>query len=162
MDAHLWWWVLAIALIVVGVIGTFLPGLPGVVLVFAGMLLGAWIDHFDRIGWVTLTVLGVLTALVLAADIGGSLVGARRVGASRLALLGAAIGAFAGLFAGLVGVILAPFAGAVIGELIARRRLDRAVRVGVGTWVGMVLGSLAKLALICAMLAVFVAGSIVG
>src|SRR5579862_6273454 len=54
----LWWWVLAIALIVAGVAGTVVPVLPGAALVFAGMLLAAWIDDFQRVGWITLSILG--------------------------------------------------------------------------------------------------------
>jgi uncharacterized protein YqgC (DUF456 family) len=157
-----WWWVLAIALIVIGVIGTFVPVIPGAAAVFAGMLLAAWIDHFQRIGWVTLTVLGVLTALTFVADIVGSLVGAKRVGASRLALIGAAAGALLGLFFGLIGILIGPFIGAVVGELLSRRRLASAARVGVATWIGLAAAALAKVALVFAMLAVFVASYLVG
>jgi uncharacterized protein len=151
-----WWWVLAVALIIVGVVGTFLPGIPGVGAVFAGMLLAAWIDDFQRIGWGTLVILGVLTGLAFIADIVGSLLGAQRVGASRQALIGAGIGAFAGVFFGFVGLLVAPFIGAVAGELLARRRLDAATRVGIATWIGLALGALAKVALVVAMIAVFV------
>ena len=150
-----WWWVLAIALIVVGVIGTFLPVLPGAALVFGGMLLAAWIDDFQRIGWITLTILGVLTLLVFVVDLVASLMGAKRVGASRLAIVGAAIGTVVGLFFGLVGIIIAPFVGAVAGELIARGQLAPAARVGFGTWIGLLVGALAKLALVLAMVGVF-------
>jgi uncharacterized protein len=156
MDAAAWWWTLAIALILIGVAGTFLPGIPGVVAMFGGMLLAAWIDGFQRIGWGTVVVLGVLTALAFIADIVGSLLGAKRVGASRQALAGAAIGAVVGILFGFVGPIVAPFAGAVAGEWLARRRLDAAARVGVGTWIGLAVGALAKVALVFAMLAVFV------
>lgn len=151
-----WWWVLAIALIIIGVIGTFLPAIPGVAAVFGGMLLAAWIDDFQRIGWVTLTILGVLTALSFAADILAGLLGAQRVGASRLALIGSAIGALIGLFFGLAGIILGPFIGAVVGELMAQRKLGAATRVGIGTWIGLAVGALAKIALVFAMLAVFI------
>jgi uncharacterized protein YqgC (DUF456 family) len=154
----IWWWALAIALIVVGVIGTFLPVLPGVILIFGGMLLGAWIDNFERVGWVTLVILGVLTGLVLVVDIVSGLLGAKRVGASRLAIIGAAIGTVVGLAFGIVGVLIAPFIGAVIGEVITRGKLAPAARVGVATWIGMVVGALAKLAFVLAMLGVF-AGS---
>ncbi len=153
----IWWWVLAIALIVVGVIGTFLPVLPGAAIVFGGMLLAAWIDHFQRIGWITLTILGVLTVLIFIIDVVAAYFGAKRVGASRLALVGAGIGTIVGLFFGIVGIVIAPFIGAVIGELITRGQLDAAARVGFGTWLGMAVGALAKIAVVLAMLGVFIA-----
>jgi uncharacterized protein len=153
----IWWWVIAIALIAVGVVGTFLPVLPGVILIFGGMLLGAWIDNFERVGWVALVILGVLTVLVLVVDIVSALLGAKRVGASKLAIIGAAIGTVVGLAFGIVGVIIAPFIGAVIGEVIERGRLAPAARVGFATWIGMMLGALAKLALVLAMIGVFLA-----
>jgi uncharacterized protein len=153
---HIGWWVLAIALILIGIVGTFLPAVPGAVAVFGGMLLAAWIDDFQRIGWITLTILGVLTALTFVFDIIGGLLGAKRVGASRLALVGAAVGTVVGLFFGFVGIVLGPFIGAVAGELIHRQQLDRAARVGVATWIGLAVGALAKVALVFAMLAVFI------
>ena len=157
----IWWWVLAIALIVVGVVGTFLPVLPGAALVFGGMLLAAWIDGFQRVGWITLVILGVLTLLVFVVDVVAGLLGAKRVGASRLALVGAAIGTVVGIFFGLVGILIAPFVGAVVGEVIARGQLAPAARVGFGTWIGLVVGALAKLALVLAMVGVFVASYLI-
>jgi len=151
-----WWWVLAIALIAVGVVGTFLPVLPGAALVFGGMLLAAWIDDFQRVGWITLTILGVLTVLVFVIDIVSAFFGAKRVGASRLAITGAAVGTVVGMFFGIVGLLIAPFIGAFIGELVARGRIEPAARVGWGTWVGLAIGSLAKMAVVLAMIGVFV------
>jgi uncharacterized protein len=151
-----WWWVLAIALIVVGVIGTFVPVLPGVVLVFGGMLLAAWIDDFQRIGWITLTVLGVLMVLVFVIDVVAALLGAKRVGASRLAIVGATVGTLVGMFFGIVGILVAPFMGAVIGEVLARGQIESAARVGFGTWLGMAVGALAKMGVVLAMLGVFI------
>ena len=148
-------WFCALGLIFIGVAGTVLPGVPGVMAVFGGMLLAAWIDGFTRIGWPTVVALGVLTALAVASDIVGSLLGAKRVGASRLALLGAAIGTLAALPFGFVGLLAGPFAGAVIGEFMAQQRLDAAARVGLGTWIGLMVGSIAKIALVCVMLGVF-------
>jgi uncharacterized protein len=156
-----WWWVLAIALMVIGVVGTFLPVLPGVLLVFGGMLLGAWVDGFQRVGWITLTILGVLTVLVFVVDVVSGLLGAKRVGASKLAILGAAIGTVAGMFFGLVGILVAPFIGAVIGEVIARGQLAPAARVGFGTWLGLLAGTLAKFAIVLAMVGVFVTSYLV-
>ena len=156
-----WWWVLAITLIILGVIGTFLPVLPGAVVVFAGMLLAAWIDDFHRVGWITLVILGALTVLVLVFDIVAGLMGAKRVGASRLALVGAAVGTLVGLFFGIVGILVAPFIGAVIGELIARGQIEPAARVGFGTWLGLAVGALAKIAVVLAMVGVFVTSYLV-
>ena len=156
MDPDWWWWALSIALILTGIAGTFVPVLPGAPLVFAGMWLAAWIEHFQRIGWVTLTVLGALTALVLIIDVLGAMLGAKRVGASRLALAGAAAGTVLGMFFGLAGLLIGPFMGAVAGELIARGQLLPATRVGFATWLGLMVGALAKIAVVLAMLGVFV------
>ncbi len=155
MDS-VWWWVLAIALIALGVIGTFLPVLPGAILVFGGMLLAAWIDDFQRVGLTTLIILGALTGLVLVIDIVAATLGAKRVGASRLALTGAAIGTILGMFFGIIGILLGPFIGAVIGELLARGQLEPAARVGFATWLGLAVGALAKIAVVLTMLGVFI------
>ena len=148
-------WALVALLVVVGLAGTIIPALPGVPFVFGGLLIAAWLDDFQRIGWKTLTVLAVLTAIAIAADLLATMLGAKRAGASKLALLGAAIGSIVGLFYGLVGIFIFPFIGAVIGELIARGKVGQAGRVGFATWLGLLLGALAKLALALTMIGVF-------
>ena len=149
-------WMLAATLVVVGIAGTILPALPGVPFVFLGLLVAAWIGDFQRIGWPTLTILALLTALAIAAEFVASLLGAKRAGASKLALVGAAIGSIVGLFFGLIGILVFPFIGAVFGELLARERLGQAAKVGFATWLGMLLGVLAKLSLAITMLGVFI------
>ncbi len=148
-------YILSAVLILIGLAGTLLPALPGISLVYAGMFLAAWTGHFERIGWVTLTILGALSLFALAADFLAGLLGAKRVGASRWALIGAALGTLAGLFFGLVGVLLGPFVGAVLGELIAGGTLQRSTTIGLGTWIGLLFGTLAKVALAFTMLGVF-------
>lgn len=143
-------------LVVVGIAGLILPALPGLPLVFAGMLLAAWAGDFEQVGWLTLVVLGILTALSVAVDILATLVGAKRVGASRKALIGALIGTVAGLFFGPVGLFAGPFVGALLGELWHGRQLGQAARVGLGTWLGILLGTVLKLGLAFAMLGLFV------
>ncbi len=149
-------WALAGLLVIVGLAGTILPALPGVPLVFMGLLIAAWIGDFQKIGWPTLTVLALLTALAIAADVVATLLGAKRAGASKLALLGAAIGSIVGLFFGLIGIFVFPFIGAIAGELIARQRLGQAAKVGFATWLGLLIGALAKLSLAITMIGVFV------
>ncbi len=132
-----------------------LPIVPGVLLVLAGLALGAWIDDFAYVGRGTLLLLALLALAAYAVDFVASALGARRVGAHPRAVVGAALGALVGLFFGLVGVVIGPFAGAVAGELSARGGLARAGRVGVATWVGMLLGGAAKLAIVVSMLLIF-------
>lgn len=147
---------LAVALVVVGVVGTVLPALPGAPLVFLGLLLAAWVDHFEKVGWFTLSVLAILTVLTFVVDFMAASLGAKRVGASWAALAGAALGMIVGLFFSIPGLILGPFVGAVLGEYLARKDWAQARRVGVGTWLGMLLGIAGKLALIFTMVGIFV------
>lgn len=149
-------WALAAVLVLIGLAGTLLPALPGAPFVFAGLLIAAWIGNFQRIGWPTLTILAVLTAIAVGVDLVASLFGAQRAGASKLALLGAAVGSVAGLFFGLIGIFVFPFIGAVVGELIAQKEMGQAAKVGVATWLGLLFGALAKLALALTMIGVFV------
>src|SRR5205814_2142821 len=102
------YFILSGVLILIGLAGTIVPLLPGVPLVFAGMLLAAWADHFQHIGAFTLTILGVLCALALLIDFVAGMLGAKRVGASTRALWGAMVGTLAGLFFGLPGLLLGP------------------------------------------------------
>jgi len=98
-------WVAAIALIAIGVAGTILPAIPGVTLVFLGMLLAAWIDDFARIPLWLVVIFAILTAVAWAIDYLAAAAGAKRAGASKLAVLGAMIGTVAGIFMGFVGLL---------------------------------------------------------
>jgi uncharacterized protein YqgC (DUF456 family) len=148
-------WLLAIALVLVGIAGTVLPALPGAALVFVGLALGAWIDDFTRVSGWTVGLLGVLTVLAWATDYVAAALGAKRVGASPQALVGAALGTLAGVFTGFVGLLFLPLAGAAIGQYLAQRDLRRAGHVGVATWIGMLVGTAVKIALVFAMIGVF-------
>ncbi|MDT0496345.1 DUF456 family protein [Algiphilus sp. W345] len=150
------WWGLAVLLIGGGLVGTIYPLLPGVPMIFIGMWIGAWVDGYARVGTKTLVFLGVLTAFSVILDFIASALGARRVGASRQAVTGALIGSIAGMFFGLPGLLIGPFVGAVVGELVARGGLSQAMNVGVATWIGLLLGALAKLAISLVMIGVFV------
>lgn len=156
MDAHLFWYLLAALLILAGLAGTILPALPGLPLMFAGMLLAAWADGFREIGGWTLALLAVLTLVSVGVDVMATALGAKRVGASKLAMLGAAIGTLVGgIVFSLPGLILGPFLGAVAGELMHGKQWHEASKVGAGTWIGLALGTALKLALAFAMLGIF-------
>ncbi|WP_051362327.1 DUF456 domain-containing protein [Solimonas soli] len=148
-------WALALALIAGGLVGTLLPVLPGAPLVFFGLWLIALIDRYRHVGWPTLTLLGAIVLLTVLIDFAASALGAKKVGASRQAVSGALIGSIIGVFFGIPGLLLGPFVGAVIGELMAQSRVEQAARVGVATWLGLLAGSIAKLALCLTMLLLF-------
>jgi len=151
-----WFWLLAVILIAAGIAGTILPALPGPPLVFAGLLLAAWIDGFQKVGVVTLVILGVLTLIAAVIDLLAGVYGAKRVGASRSALVGASLGTVLGIFFGIPGLVFGPFVGALAGELLARGSASRAGRVALATWIGLAIAVAIKLALIGAMIGLFV------
>ena len=154
-------WLLSVALIVAGIAGTVLPALPGTLLVLAGIVLGAWIDDFTRVGWGVLAVVIVLAVLAWVLDYVAGLLGAKKAGASRQAIVGAALGTVAGLFMGLVGVLFMPLAGAAIGEWLARRDHGRALHVGVATWLGIMAGMVSKVVIAFMMVGVFIVALLV-
>jgi hypothetical protein len=154
-------WALSTLLILVGLAGTVLPALPGTALVLGGILLGAWIDDFSKVGPLVLTVIAALAVLAWVLDYVAGLLGARKAGASRLALVGAAVGTVAGLFLGLVGVLFMPLVGAAIGEYLARRDEKNALKVGVATWLGIMAGMLAKLVLAFMMVGLYIGALLV-
>jgi len=155
-------WMLALVLMLVGVLGIVLPALPGIPLMYAGMVVAAAIDDFQRIGWVTLAVLGFFTVVAVVIEFAASALGAKQFGASGRAIWGALIGTVVGLFFGIAGLVLGPFVGALVGELSVHGRLDQAGRVGIATWIGLIFGTLAKIAIAFAMLGIFVLAYFVG
>lgn len=148
-------WLLAGLLVAAGLVGTVLPLLPGAPLVFLGLLVGAWIDGFQRVGAVTLSLLALLTLCSFAIELWATRHGARRVGASGLAVFGAVLGGVVGLFFSLPGVVIGPFLGAFAGELLMKRGFRQAGRAGLGTWLGLLLATAARAAIILLMIGLF-------
>jgi hypothetical protein len=148
-------WVFCLILVGAGIAGILVPGLPGTPLVFGGLLLAAWAEGFQKVGGGTIVLLAILTALAFGVDLFAASLGAKRSGASREAVIGAALGTLVGIFFGLAGIVLGPFAGALIGEFLARRSLAQAGRAGTATWIGFILGIGVKLVLAFAMVGIF-------
>ena len=150
-------WVLAVALIIIGLVGVVVPALPGTALVFAGLLIAAWVDDFTRVSVATIVIVGVIGAASYGVDFVAAALGARTLGASPRAMVGAGLGTVAGLFFGLPGLILGPFAGAVIGELTTHRDLKRAGRAGLAAWIGFAIGTAVKVGIVFLMVGIFLA-----
>lgn len=157
MNADMVWWTLSTLLILTGIAGSVLPALPGPALVLAGVVMAAWIEDFSRVGTAAVAMVAVLALMAWILDYAAGLMGARKVGASRQALIGAAVGTVVGLFMGFVGVLFMPLAGAAIGEYLARRDQAQAMKVGVATWLGIMAGMAAKVVIVFMMTGVYLA-----
>ena len=145
----------ALVFILVGLAGMVLPALPGVPLVFAGLLLAAWSDGFQHVGGFTVLLLAALTLFAVAADLVASAFGTRLAGASAWAFAGAGVGAVIGLFFGIPGVLLGPFLGALLAEWLVFRNLGRAAKAGGGAAIGLLIGVAVKIAVVFTRLGVF-------
>lgn len=137
---------ITVVLVLLGVVGSVIPLIPGPFLILAAGLLYGWYGGFTVI---TGTVLLVLTALALLSqglDSLASIFGARKYGATRWGMAGALLGAVAGaLLGGVPGLVLGPFCGACLGELLFGKRLPEALRTGYGTLIGLLAGTLGQL-----------------
>lgn len=145
----------AIVLVMGGLVGAVYPMLPGPPMVFAGLWLGAYADQYRHAGFKTLVLIAVLGGIGVLLDIVAASFGAKRVGASPQAVTGATLGTIVGLFFGIPGLLFGPFLGAVLGELYAQRSIHQATKSGLGTWLGLLLGTIAKLALSFMMIGAF-------
>ena len=150
--------VIAVALILTGLFGAIVPGLPGIPLIFAGIWLAAGVDDYRHVGLGWLIGIAGVGAVGFTLDLLAGALGAKRAGASRQAVWGALAGTLIGLFFGLPGLILGPFLGAAAGELAAGHGVLRSTHVGVNAWVGLIFGTLVKLVSSLIMVALFGAG----
>ena len=150
--------VLGALLIVIGLAGAVVPVLPGIPLIFGGIWLIARVDHYSHLGVWWLAGIALVGAVGLMMDLLAAAFGAKRVGASPRAVWGALLGTLIGLFFGLPGLLLGPFFGAVLGVLSAGKTMQRGARVGVSTWVGLLIGTIIKLVSSVTMVALFGAG----
>src|SRR5262245_32877038 len=150
-------WIVGMLLVIVGIAGIIFPALPGHVLIFAGLFVAARADNFTRVGGWTLALIGIVGALSYTVDFGAAALGAKRVGASSRAVIGAGLGTLLGIPFGLLGVLIGPLAGAVIGELSVHRQFGRAAGVGIAAWIGFLIGTAVKVGLAFVMIAIFIA-----
>jgi hypothetical protein len=139
--------VLGLVLSLVGLAGCVLPVLPGPLISFCALIVLSLAKGWEPFSWVFLAVFAGLTAAVSFLDYLVPLVGARKYGASRAGVWGSAIGMIGGLIVlPPWGMFFGAFAGALAGEVLARRGGEKAVRAAWGAFVGTVFGVGLKLA----------------
>jgi len=152
------WWSLTIVLMLVGLVGTVVPLLPGTILI----LCGAALNHFTlhSVGWPTLLVLTALTILAQILDFVSGAAGAKYFGATRWGAIGGILGAIGGLFFGIVGIFVGPLVGALVGELLGGKGLLPAGKSTWGTLLGTTAGMIGKLAIAVVMIGWFAVSAI--
>jgi uncharacterized protein YqgC (DUF456 family) len=150
------WWTLALLMMVSGLAGTFLPLLPGTVLILAGALLPTIaLGQEKGVSWWSILVLTLLMVVSQILDFVSGAIGAKWFGATRWGAIGGIVGAIVGIFFGLIGIFVGPLAGALLGELLGGKGILPAGKSGVGTVLGTAAGVAVKLGLGVAMMAYF-------
>ena len=145
---ELLWWLIAIVLMAVGLIGTVLPIVPGTTIILAAAVIHrVMLGPMKSIGWWSIGVLLLLTLVSYALDFAGGYFGARRFGATKWGVAGAIVGGIIGLFFAFPGLLIGPVVGAFAGEIISGKRLVKAGRAGWGTLLGSITGMIGKLAI---------------
>jgi uncharacterized protein YqgC (DUF456 family) len=154
-------WIIGVTLVIVGLVGTVLPALPGAMLIVAGLVVAAWADGFAKVGVVTLVIIGVIGAASYLVDFAAAALGAKKFGASPRAMVGAGLGTLLGLFMGLPGIIIGPFLGAVIGELTVHRDMAKVGKAGFAAWIGFLVGMAVKVGIAFLMIGIFLLALVV-
>ncbi|MDO9534695.1 MAG: DUF456 domain-containing protein [Bacillota bacterium] len=135
-----------IILFVIGIIGTVLPLIPGVTLIWLGMLLYGFLTGFESLTLGFFILQGLAAFVVMAVDYVAAALGTKRFGGSKTAMWGAALGLFLGIIVlGPIGIIFGPLLGALIGELLRGIPLERAISSSFGALVGLLGGIILKL-----------------
>lgn len=148
--------IIAIILFILGVAGTVLPALPGPILVFGGMLIYGIMTDFANLGLSFFVAQMLVLGIIFAADYLSSAIGTKLSGGSKQAALGAIIGTIiAIIIIGPLGLIVGPFLGAVTVELIRGIKPGQAFRIGLGTLIGTLGGTLFKLSAVVVMIVYF-------
>jgi uncharacterized protein YqgC (DUF456 family) len=150
------WWLFAIVLMALGLIGTVIPIVPGTTIILAAAVVHRVALGADRsLGMSALIGMLVLTLITYAIDAAAGYLGAKRVGATKWGLIGGAAGALLGLFFGLLGLFVGPVIGAIAGELFGGKQIMKAGRAGWGTFLGGLAGVIAKLFIGLIMIVIF-------
>lgn len=153
---ELLWWLAAIVIMAVGLIGTVVPFIPGTTIILAAAV-GHRLIVGPEIGmsWWGIAGLVVLALVSYGAEFASSYFGAKYFGATKWGVAGAVLGGIIGIFTGFVTLLILPIVGAIVGEIIVGKRLVSAGKAGWGTLLGNLAGMVAKIALGLAMVGWF-------
>ena len=132
--------------VLMGMGGIFLPMMPGVPLIWMGILIIGWMTGFEALSGAVVAATGVIMILSQGVDYVAGTIGAKALGATPMGTMGAFIGVIVGLLTlGALGVIIGPFIGALLAELMAGRTEWQAIRSGMGTFIGFLGGTFVQM-----------------
>ena len=136
--------IVAFLLMLVGIIGCIVPGLPGVPIAYAGLWVAQATDRID-FSWQMLLIWGIVTIVVSVLDYVVPAWGTKQFGGTKYGVWGSTIGVFVGLFLGPWGVIIGPLVGAILGEMLGGKQMAEALKAGWGSFIGLLFGTILKL-----------------
>jgi len=148
-------WILIIALFVVGLAGAVYPILPGALAIYLAFFVYGWFFSFQPFGagfWIVQTF--IVAALFVADYVVGAW-GVKKFGGSRYSVIGSTLGIIVGAFFFPIGLVVGPFAGAFVGELIAGSNPGKAVKVSLGSLLGLLSSTIVKVVLQITMVILF-------
>ena len=151
---------LALLAMLAGLIGCIMPAFPGTPLVLVAAVGHRLYFGQASISNPVLIILIVLTLISLLFDFLAGMLGANKFGATWRGATGALLGGLIGLFFGLPGIILGPFAGATVLELIGGRELEKAAKAGLGATLGLFAGIVGKFSISVVMILLFTTNAI--
>ena len=136
--------VIAFLLMLIGIIGCIVPGLPGTPISYIGLWIAQATDTVD-FSWQFMLIWGIVVIVITLLDYVVPAWGTKRYGGSKWGVWGSTIGVFVGLFFGAAGVILGPLVGAILGELVSGKQLNDALKAGWGSFIGILFSTVLKL-----------------
>lgn len=149
-------WIVVIGLMAVGLAGAIYPILPGVVAIYAAFFAYGLFFSFDKFGFWFWSIQTLIMAVLFFADYAVSAWGVKKFGGSKASVWGSTIGIIIGPFIiPAFGLLIGPFAGAVLGELIHGSSMERSLKVGLGSMVGLFASTVVKIILQVTMVILF-------
>lgn len=151
-------WILAAALFLIAFLGLIYPIIPTALFIVAGFLLYGVFATFDGMNWIFWVIQILFIVLLFGADALSNLLGVKKFGGSKAGMWGSTIGLLLGPFViPVAGIILGPFLGAVISELIVSRSgIRQALKTGIGSVIGFLTSIVTKGFVMIVMIAVFI------
>lgn len=154
----IFWLVLGTIIILIGLVGSVAPVIPGPVTSFIGLLLCLLSNYFS-ISEDVIIALGVIAVIITVVDYLIPIYGTKKFGGTKAGVIGTIVGLIAGIiFLPGIGIIIGPFIGAFIGEMLAGSQSEKAFKAALGSFIGFLAGTFMKLIYSLAIIYYYVAG----